>query len=84
MKEVKFNVEGVKGDFFVDADELNSYRTMKSLALGEKHPAEMYEAISRIYMGNDEEYVDRVGGMNSLPKLNEAAVAAVKAELKNS
>ena len=33
-------------------------------------------------MGNDEEYVERVGGMDGLAKLNDAATEAVKA--KNS
>ena len=84
MKQVKFTVEGVKGDFFVDADELNNYRTMKALAFGPKNPAGMYEALERIYMGNDEEYVERVGGLENVEKLNEAAAAAVRAELKNS
>lgn len=84
MNQVKFQVEGVKGDFFVDADELNNYRTMKALAFGDKNPAAMYEAYERIYMGHDEEYLERVGGMANVEKLNEAAGNAVRAELKNS
>ena len=84
MNQVKFTVEGVKGEFFVDADELNNYRTMKALAMAEKNPVGFYEAIERIYMGNDEEYIDRVGGMDGLEKLNNAAAEAVKVELKNS
>ena len=31
-------------------------------------------------MGNDEEYVERVGGMENLPKLNDAAAEAAKAK----
>lgn len=84
MKQVKFSVDGVKGEFFVDADELNNYRTMKALAFGTKNPVGMYEALERIYMGHDEEYVERVGGLGNVEKLNNAAAEAVKAELKNS
>lgn len=82
MNQVKFDVEGVDGDFFCDADELTSYRTVKQLAFSEENPAGMFHALERIYMGNDEEYVERVGGMENLPKLNDAATEAAKA--KNS
>lgn len=82
MNQVKFQVEGVEGDFFCDADQLTSYRTLKQFALAEKHPAGMFEALERVYMGNDEEYVERVGGMDNLAELNDAATKAVKA--KNS
>lgn len=79
MNEVKFKVEGVKGEFFVDADALADYKTAKALALAEKNPAGMYEALERIYMGHDEEYVERVGGVNGMEKLNGAAITAVNA-----
>lgn len=82
MNRVKFNVEGAEGDFFCDADELASYRTVKQLAFSEEDPAGMFHALERIYMGEDEEYVERVGGMENLPKLNDAATEAAKA--KNS
>lgn len=80
MKQVKFNVEGVKGDFFVDADALNDYRVLKALAFSSKNPAGFYEALEKIYMGNDEEYVERVGGISNLEKLNDAAAEAVQAK----
>lgn len=82
MNQIKFKVDGVDGDFFCDADQLTSYRTVKQLAFSEKNPAGMFHALERIYMGNDEEYVERVGGMENLSKLNDAATEAVKA--KNS
>lgn len=82
MNQVKFQVEGVEGDFFCDADQLTGYRTLKQLALADKNPQGMFEALERIYMGHDEEYVERVGGMDGLAKLNDAATQAVKA--KNS
>lgn len=82
MNQVKFQIEGVDGDFFCDADELTSYRTVKQLALSEENPAGMFHALERIYMGNDEEYVERVGGLENLSKLNDAATQAAKA--KNS
>lgn len=82
MNQVKFEVEGVEGDFFCDADQLMNYRTIKQLVFADINPTGMFQALERIYMGNDEEYVERVGGMDNLPKLNDAATAAVKA--KNS
>lgn len=82
MNQVKFAVEGVEGDFFCDADEMKSYRTLKQLTLSEKNLAGMFEAMERVYMGNDAEYVERVGGIENIAKLNDAAAEAVNA--KNS
>ena len=82
MNQVKFQVEGVEGDFFCDADQLMSYRTLKQFAFSDKNPAGFFDALERVYMGRDEEYVERVGGMDGLAKLNDAATEAVKA--KNS
>lgn len=82
MKKVKFNVDGVEGDFFCDFDQMTSYSTLKQLACSDENPAGMFHAMERIYMGNDDEYVERVGGMANLAKLNDAATEAVKA--KNS
>lgn len=80
MKSVKFQVEGVEGDFFVDADALNDYKVMKALALADKRPSGLYEALEKIYMGKDEEYAERVGGMSNLEKLNNAAAEAAQAK----
>lgn len=80
MREVRFEVEGFDGEFCCDADEITSYRTLKQLALSDKRPDGMFEAIERIYMGKDEEYAERVGGMDGLAKLNDAAVEAAKAK----
>lgn len=78
MKEIKFHVEGIDGDFFVDADEVKSYRTCKAMALADKNPSAFYAAMERIYMGRDEEYADRVSGLeNGLAALNDAAAEAV-------
>ena len=82
MTEVKFTVDGIDDEFSCDADELRSYRTLKQFALSEKNPAGLFEALERVYMGRDEEYVDRIGGMDNLGKLNDSAVEAAKA--KNS
>ena len=82
MDKVKFSVEGVGGEFECDADSLRDYRTLKQFALADKNPAGLFEALERVYMGRDEEYVERVGGMDGLAKLNDAAVEAAKA--KNS
>ncbi len=79
MNQVKFHVDGVEGEFFVDKDAINNYKNMKALALADKNPAGFYAALEAIYMGKDEEYVDRVGGMEGLEKLNNAAAEAVAA-----
>lgn len=80
MKEVKFQVEGVEGDFFVDADEMKNYRTVKAFALSEKYAGPMFEALERVFMGHDEEYVDRIGGVDNLASLLDAAAEAAKAK----
>lgn len=80
MNQVKFQVEGVEGDFFVDADEMKNYRTVKAFALSEKQAAPMFEALERVFVGNDEEYVDRVGGIDNLSSLLDAAAEAAKAK----
>ena len=80
MREVVFEVEGVDGEFACDADEMRSYRTIKQLAMGDVRPAGVFEAMERVYMGRDEEYVERVGGVDALARLNDAATEAVKAK----
>ncbi len=80
MKKIKFQVEGVEGDFFVDSDEMKSYKTVKAFALSEQNAAPMFEAMERVFMGHDEEYVDRVGGMDNIGSLVDAAAEAAKAK----
>lgn len=80
MKKVKFTVEGIEGDFYCDADEFKSYRTLKQLSRSSTDAPGMFDALERIYMGNDVEYVERVGGIDGLAKLNDAAAEAVGAK----
>ena len=80
---VKFTIEGVKGDFFVDPDETRSYRNVKAFALAEVNPTGLFSALERIFDGKDEEYIDRVGGIDQLEKLVSAAIEAVNGA-KNS
>lgn len=81
MKEIKFQIEGVDGDFFVDADEVRAYSTCKAMALADKNPAAFYQAMERIYMGHDEEYAERVSCIeNGIAVLNDAAAEAVLAK----
>ncbi len=82
MTETEFTVPGVEGAFLCDADELKSYRTIKQLAMADCDVAGFFEAMGRIYMGRDEEYVERVGGFDKAGALNDAAAEAAKA--KNS
>lgn len=76
MNQVKFQVEGVDGDFVVDADEAATYKTVKAFAMSTKRPSEYYMALERMYMGKDEEYGERVG-LENMNKLNNAAFEAV-------
>lgn len=75
---IKFNVPDIEGDFFVDKQEMTSYRTIKALALSEENPAGMFLTLERLFDGKDEEYVERVGGVDNLAKLIDAATEAVK------
>lgn len=80
MRKVTFCVEGYDGEFVCDADELTSYKTLKQFAQSETNPAGMFDALERVYMGHDEEYAERMGGVENMGALNDAAVAAVNAK----
>lgn len=82
MRRITFTVEGVDGEFACDADEIRNYRTIKQIARLESDPAGFFSALERIYMGMDEEYVERVGGFEHIGSLNDAA--ALAAGSKNS
>lgn len=83
MKKVKFTVDGYEGDFVCDADEVKSYRTAKQLIKAQEDAGLAFDVMERIFMGHDEEYVDRVGGeVDDISKLLAAAVEACGA--KNS
>ena len=77
---VAFSLDGK--EFEADRSALTSYKVTKMVANAENDPCGYFEAMERIFMGRDEEYVERVGGMDGLAKLNDAATEAVKA--KNS
>ena len=62
MTEIKFSVDGVDGEFAADLDELKSYKTVKQFARSETDPAGMMDAMERIFMGRDEEYIEALGG----------------------
>lgn len=80
MKKVTFTIDGIEGKFVCDADELSNYKTLKQFALAEKNPAGMFEALGRVFIGNDEEYVERVGGVDNIGLLNDSAINAVQAK----
>lgn len=82
MRQVKFRVDGVDGDFLCDADELTNYHTIKQILRSGTNPLGLLEAVERVFMGKDEEYVDRVGGVGEMRRLVDAAMEAVNA--KNS
>lgn len=62
MTEITFTVDGVDGEFAADLDELKSYKTVKQFARSETDPAGMMDAMERIFMGRDEEYIEALGG----------------------
>ena len=81
MTEIKFSVDGVDGEFAADLDELNSYKTVKQFARSETDPAGMMDAMGRIFMGRDEEYIEALGGTSyDMRRLCDAAFEAAKAK----
>ena len=85
MKEITFTVDGVDGEFVCDADELKSYKTAKQLARADEDFSLSFDVMERVFMGNDEEYIERLGG--SVDRLNDllaAALDAVGEDAKNS
>ena len=70
MTEITFTVDGVDGEFAADLDELKSYKT---------DPAGMMDAMERIFMGRDEEYIEALGGTSyDMRRLCDAAFEAAK------
>ena len=69
MKEITFTVDGVDGEFVCDADELKSYKTAKQLARADEDFSLSFDVMERVFMGNDEEYIERLGG--SVDRLND-------------
>lgn len=83
MKPVTFSIDGVEGEFTCDADEVRSYKTAKQLAKSEEDFGAAFEVMERIFCGNDEEYVDRLGGdVENIQTLLSEAIKACGA--KNS
>lgn len=81
MEKITFKLDG--NEYEADLDELKSYKTMKQFAQSESDPAGMFEAMGRIFMGRDEEYIDGLGGgASDMGRLCDAAFEAAKA--KNS
>lgn len=81
MTEIKFSVDGVDGEFAADLDELKSYKTVKQFARSETDPAGMMDAMERIFMGRDEEYIEALGGTSyDMRRLCDAAFEAAKAK----
>ena len=81
MQKIMFELDGKK--YEADLDELKSYKTSKQFAQGESNPSGMFDAMSRIFMGNDEKYIEEIGGgIEDMGKLCNAAFEAAK--LKNS
>ena len=77
MKEITFTVDGVDGEFVCDADELKSYKTAKQLARADEDFSLSFDVMERVFMGNDEEYIERLGG--SVDRLNDLLAAALDA-----
>lgn len=83
MNKVTFTIPDVDGEFCCDADVVRSYRTAKKLVKAQEDATLAFEVMEQVFMGHDEEYVDRVGGgVEDITKLIVAAVEACGA--KNS
>lgn len=83
MREIVFTIPTREGEFSCDADEVKSYKTSKQLARGNEDPSGVFDVMERIFMGRDEEYIERVGGgVEDMNELLNAAIGACKA--KNS
>ena len=81
MTPITFELDGEA--YEADLDELTSYKTSKQFAQSELNPGGMFEAMARIFMGRDEEYIDALGGdLGAMGRLCDAAFEAAKA--KNS
>lgn len=75
MKKIKFTVDG--HEFVCDAGEMSRYKTAKQLSNAEKDPAGMFDAMGRIFMGKDEEYIELLGGdVDAAVRLANAAAEA--------
>lgn len=82
MTEVTFTVDGY-GEFACDADEVKSYRVLKKLARSDEDPSNVFDVMEDVFMGRDEEYIDRMGGgIDDAKALLDEAVKACGA--KNS
>lgn len=81
MQKITFELDDKK--YIADLDELKSYKTSKQFAQGESNPSGMFDAMSRIFLGKDEEYIEGLGGgVDDMGRLCNAAFEAAK--LKNS
>lgn len=83
MDKVKFTVPGHDGEFTCDADQVKSYKVAKKLVRSDDDPSLLFECMEAIFCGNDEEYIDRLGGdVDEIGTLLQSAVEACAA--KNS
>lgn len=81
MREVKFTVDGVEGEFTCDADEVRSYKTAKQLSMADEDASLTFEIMERVFLGRDEEYVERLGGdVSQVQTLMTAAIGACGAK----
>nr|WP_314638656.1 hypothetical protein [uncultured Olsenella sp.] len=80
MREVKFTIDG-HGEFACDADELSSYKTAKQLVRADESASPAFDVMERVFMGRDEEYVERLGGgISCMATLLGAALEAAQAK----
>ena len=85
MKEITFTVDGVDGEFVCDADELKCSKTAKQLARADDDFSLSFDVMERVFMGRDEDYIERLGGsVDCLNGLLAAALDAVGEDAKNS
>ena len=75
---VEFQFEGEA--YEVDRAAITDYRTLKAIARVADNPAGYFDAMERVFMGEDEAYAEKVGGNEGMARLFNAAAAAANAK----
>lgn len=75
---VEFQFEGEA--YKVDRAAIADYRTLKAIARVADNPAGYFDAMERVFMGEDEAYAAKVGGNEGMARLFNAAAAAANAK----
>lgn len=73
-KLLKVEFEGEQ--YECDASALRDYAVIKAISKADVAPAKYFDALERVFAGRDEEYAEKVGGLEAMARLLEACVTA--------